>query len=118
MLLEETSTILTSFSEITLTTRLLHLQQHKFHLLKRGKYPASLSGPLYPEWIPVFSEKMLSELIKRHAVNDVFFSYSDVSYNDLMELALITMAEGALFHLLGPEDTMIASEKPVIAVVA
>ena len=35
-----------------------------------------------------------------------------------MELALVAMAAGASFHLLGPDDTMISSKKPVIAVAA
>ncbi len=86
--------------------------------IEKRKYPSSLSGSLYPEGIPIFNEKMLPNLIKKYSINDVFFSYSDVSYSELMSLASIAMAEGASFHLLGPEDTMIISKKPVIALVA
>jgi len=81
-------------------------------------YPASLAGKLYPVGIPIYPEEKLEELMVSEKVTDVFFSYSDVSNQYVMNLASVAQAKGASFHLLGPADTMIRSRKPVIAVVA
>lgn len=82
------------------------------------KYPAELAGGLYPDGIPIYAEEELTELIKMHEIDDCVFSYSDVSYQKVMNMSAIVNAAGANFKLLGPEDTMIRSHKPVIAVVA
>ena len=82
------------------------------------KYPAELAGKLYPDGIPIFAEEDLPELIKKYNVDDCVFSYSDVKYSKVMAMSAIVNAAGANFHLLGPNDTMIKSKKPVIAVVA
>ncbi len=82
------------------------------------KYPAELAGRLYSEGIPIFAEEKLTQLIKTHEIDDCVFSYSDVSYQKVMNMSAIVNAAGANFKLLGPEDTMIRSYKPVIAVVA
>ncbi|MFQ6007881.1 MAG: GTPase, partial [Candidatus Zixiibacteriota bacterium] len=42
-------------------------------------YPPALAGKLYPEGIPIYDESRLIELIKKHSVDEVIFSYSDVS---------------------------------------
>jgi predicted GTPase len=81
-------------------------------------YPPSLAGPLYPEGIPVFPEEKLVDLIESKKVSDVFFSYSDVSDEYVMDIASVVQSKGASFHLLGPTDTMLRSNKPVVAVVA
>jgi len=81
-------------------------------------YPPELAGPNYPDGIPIYSEDRLPELIRELSVTDVFFSYSDVSYQYVMEKSAIVNAAGASFHLLGPEDTMLRSKLPVVAVVA
>ncbi len=82
------------------------------------KYPAELAGDLYPEGIPILAEEELGNLIKEHNIDDCVFSYSDVPYNRVMNISALVNAAGANFMLLGPDDTMIKSEKPVIAVVA
>ncbi len=82
------------------------------------KYPAELAGDLYPEGIPIYAEEDLPELIKKHNINNCIFSYSDVPYNRVMNMSAIVNAAGANFVLLGPDSTMIKSNKPVIAVVA
>ncbi|MDE5418308.1 cyclic 2,3-diphosphoglycerate synthase [Labilibaculum sp. DW002] len=82
------------------------------------KYPAELAGGLYPDGISIYAEEELTELIKMHEIDDCVFSYSDVSYQKVMNMSAIVNAAGANFKLLGPEDTMIRSHKPVIAVVA
>ena len=80
------------------------------------KYPTELAGKLYPEGIPIYEESDLAKLIKKLKVNDCVFSYSDVTYNKVMEVSAIVNAAGANFVLLGPDDTMIKSTKPLIAV--
>ncbi len=82
------------------------------------KYPAELAGKLYPKGIPIVAEEDLVKLIKEKNVQDCVFSYSDVPYNRVMNLSSIVNAAGANFMLLGPNETMIKSKKPVIAVVA
>ncbi|MEN8249616.1 MAG: cyclic 2,3-diphosphoglycerate synthase [Bacteroidota bacterium] len=82
------------------------------------KYPAELAGDLYPDGIPIYSEDNLEQLIADHNVNDCVFSYSDLSYNKVMNISARVNATGANFVLLGPGDTMIKSNKPVISVVA
>lgn len=82
------------------------------------KYPAELAGDLYPDGIPIYSEDNLEQLIADHDVNDCVFSYSDLSYNKVMNISARVNATGANFVLLGPGDTMIKSNKPVISVVA
>ena len=81
-------------------------------------YPASLAGRLYPKGIPIRPEDELADIILSEKVTDVYFSYSDVSNQYVMDKASIAQAKGASFHLLGPADTMIRSRKPVVAVVA
>src|SRR5690348_18014286 len=63
-------------------------------------YPASLAGPRYPAGIPVRPEEELSELIARHAVDDVVLAYSDLSHADVMHKASIVLAAGADFRLM------------------
>ncbi|MGQ9780702.1 MAG: cyclic 2,3-diphosphoglycerate synthase [Nitrososphaeria archaeon] len=86
--------------------------------ISNRRYPPNASGRRYPKGIPIYDEQRLEELIRDNHVNDVYFSYSDVSHEQVMHLASRTMAAGASFHLLGPRDTMIKSKKTVIAVVA
>jgi predicted GTPase len=82
------------------------------------RYPASLAGKLYPEGIPIHPEKELGALIRTHGVTKVYFSYSDVSHETVMHKASEVQAAGASFVLLGPQDTMIKSTKPVVSVCA
>ncbi len=80
------------------------------------KYPAELAGDLYPDGIPIYAEEDLTRLIKEHDVADCIFSYSDIPYQKVMSMSALVNAAGANFVLLGPDDTMIKSTKPVIAV--
>ncbi len=81
-------------------------------------YPPGLAGALYPEGVPIYPERDMAELIRKHRIDLVAFSYSDVSYRHVMHKAAIAMAEGADFILLGATYTMLKSNKPVIAVCA
>jgi predicted GTPase len=86
--------------------------------IEKRTYPPELAGNMYLNGIPIFSEEKLTELISQLDVDEVFFSYSDVSYENLMHLASKAMAAGASFSLLGPHDTQLKSNKPVIAILA
>lgn len=82
-------------------------------------YPASLAGPArYPNGIPIFGEDKLAELVPQYQVDEVFFSYSDVSYQNIMHTASKVIAAGASFVLLGLRDTQLKSKKPVVSVLA
>ena len=81
-------------------------------------YPASIAGELYPEGIPIYPEEELSTLIKKHNVDQVIFAYRDVSHETVMHKASQVLACGADFRLMGPDNTMIKSKAPVIAVTA
>jgi len=81
------------------------------------KYPPELSGPLYPEGIPIYPEDDLEKLVKQHGVHEVVFAYSDVPYDYAMHRAARANAAGADFKLMG-HGTMLKSTKPVIAVCA
>lgn len=81
-------------------------------------YPPELAGELYPNGIPIYPEKELSELIKKYDVDEVVMAYSDLPYHYVMNRSAIVNAAGADFKLMGPKSTMLKSSKPVIAVCA
>jgi len=86
--------------------------------IEKRTYPAELAGPLYPGGIPIYSEDRLGALIGELAIDEVVFSYSDISYTSLMQKASLVLAAGAAFTLPDPTRTMLASKKPVISVCA
>ena len=81
-------------------------------------YPASLAGERYPDGIPIHDESMLTQLIREQEIDDVIFSYSDVSHTSVMHKASQALAAGANFVLLGGRATMLTSTVPVVAVCA
>lgn len=82
------------------------------------RYPPSLAGKGYPKGIPIYPEEEMEKLIRQEGVDEVVFSYSDVSYAHVMHLASRAVAAGASFVLPGPGDTCIKSRKPVFAICA
>ena len=82
------------------------------------RYPAALAGPLYPDGIPIYPERDLTRLIRERQVERVVFAYSDVTHETVMHKASEALAAGADFWLLGPDATMLRSQKPVVAVCA
>ncbi len=82
------------------------------------RYPPELAGRLYPDGIPIFEEKDLEKLIADNEIDGVVFSYSDISYQNLMHLASRALAAGADFYLLGTEHTQLESHVPVISICA
>ena len=81
-------------------------------------YPPSLAGERYPNGIPIHDESELAQLIRDERVDDVVFSYSDVSHQYVMHRASEVLAAGANFELLGPGETMLKATVPVVAVCA
>ena len=65
-------------------------------------YPAELAGASYPDGIQIHDESELVRLIRELEVDDVVFSYSDVSHEYVMHKASEVLAAGANFVLLGP----------------
>lgn len=82
------------------------------------KYPAVLSGKLYPKGIPIYEESELQDLIEREKIEEVIFAYSDISHEEVMHRASLVLAKGADFKLLGPHATMLKSKRPVVSVTA
>jgi len=82
------------------------------------RYPASLAGNRYPNGIQIHDESELTRLIRELEVDDVVFSYSDVSHEYVMHKGSEALAAGANFVLLGPNDTMLKATVPVVSVCA
>jgi len=82
------------------------------------KYPAELAGELYPEGISIVEECEMTSLIKKHNVDFVVFSYSDVKYEHVMHLAAEAQAAGASYWIMGPKHTEVKSTKPVVSICA
>ena len=82
------------------------------------RYPAELAGSLYPEGIPIYPESELRELIKKLAVDQVVFAYSDVPHEYVMHKAALVNEAGADFRIMGLKNTQIESTKPVVSVTA
>ncbi len=81
-------------------------------------YPPSLAGARYPTGIPIVPEHDLAEIVRRNNVDEIVFAYSDLSHEDVMHRASISLAAGADFTLLGPRSTMLQCPRPVVAVCA
>ena len=84
--------------------------------INERKYPPGLSGEMYPEGIPIHAEEDLEALIQKFKVDVCVFSYSDIPYQRVMNIGARVNAAGANFLLLGHHETMLKSNKPVIAV--
>jgi len=81
-------------------------------------YPAEVAGRLYPDGVPIRAEEELESILRGQDVDEVVFSYSDVSHEYVMHLASRVTAWGADFRLCSAPATMLESSKPVIAVTA
>jgi len=81
-------------------------------------YPPALAGELYPDGIPIVAEDELEAVIAQHDVEEVVFSYSDVTHEHVMHVGSRALAAGASYRLLSPRETMLTSSKPVVAVCA
>jgi predicted GTPase len=82
------------------------------------RYPTELAGELYPEGIPIHPEEELEQLIREERIDEVVFSYSDVTHEHVMHVASRALAAGAGFRLLSPSESELVSTKPVVSVCA
>jgi len=81
-------------------------------------YPPEVAGPRYPKGIPIYTEEELPRLLSEFLVDQVIFSYSDVSHEEVMDKASWVLSKGQDFVFLGPTETMLKSRVPVISVCA
>lgn len=81
-------------------------------------YPVDLAGSLYPEGIPIHPEDLLEDLVRDLSVDEVVFSYSDVSHNAVMHVGSRALAAGADYTLLGLRSTALEPQVPCVAVCA
>ena len=81
-------------------------------------YPPELAGELYPKGIPIRAEEELSDLIRKHGVQQVIFAYSDIPHEVVMHKASLVNSLGPDFRLMGPKYTQVKSTKPVVSVCA
>lgn len=79
-------------------------------------YPPLLAGALYPDGIPIVPEAELDRIVRDEVIDLVVLAYSDLAHEDVMHKASIALAAGASFELLGPRETMLRSDLPVISV--
>jgi predicted GTPase len=82
------------------------------------RYPPELSGPLYPEGIPILPEDDLRRIVEDGGIDLVVLSYSDLTNAELGDRVNRVIASGASFMVLGPKDTMLIPSRPTIAVTA
>ncbi len=81
-------------------------------------YPAVLAGSLYPDGIPIRPEEELEQIVREQKIEEVWFSYSDVSHQYVMDKAAHVIAWGAHFGVCSVTRTMVESTKPVVAITA
>lgn len=86
--------------------------------IDQRRYPPELAGKLYPDGIEIVPEACAWDLVREAGIDEVVLAYSDLSHEDVMHKASRAVARGASFRLLGAEETMLRSTKPVIAVCA
>ena len=82
------------------------------------KFPVELAGHLYPNGIPMVSEDLLEDFIKKYEVDEVVFAYSDVSHEEVMHKASRVLSAGANYRLISGKFTQIKANKPLVAICA
>ena len=82
------------------------------------KYPSELAGPLYPDGIPIFPEEELPAILRKFPVEQVILAYSDLPYDYVMHTVSWILSLGADFRIIGPNNSMLKSNLPLIAVLA
>jgi predicted GTPase len=83
--------------------------------IEKRSFPAKLAKG---KSIPIWPEKDLVKIIKKHKIDEVVFSYSDISYAFLAKVKKKVENAGAHFVLLDPFITMLKSKKKLIAITA
>ncbi|WP_455142010.1 cyclic 2,3-diphosphoglycerate synthase [Candidatus Hodarchaeum mangrovi] len=82
------------------------------------KYPPELAGSLYPEGIPILPEEELPEILRKFSVEQVILAYSDLPYDYVMHTVSWILSLGSDFRIIGPNNSMLKSNLPLIAVLA
>lgn len=82
------------------------------------RYPAALSGPRYPEGIPIYPEDDLDALLERNPVDEVVFAYSDINLDYIEKWRERVEAHDVSFSTFDVDASMLASTMPVIAITA
>lgn len=82
------------------------------------RYPPSLAGRHYPDGIPIVPETLLDKLVKEERVDEVILAYSDLTYEELGRKISMALATGATFRIVGPQEAMLRSYKPVLGITA
>ncbi len=82
------------------------------------RFPAALAGSRYPEGIPIEAEDRLEAIIREMKVDECVFAYSDVPHEYVMHMASRVHAAGPSFRLMGPDETMLKSNKPLVSICA
>ena len=77
-------------------------------------YPLELAGKLCPKGIPIHPEDRLADLIRKHHVDLIAFSYSDVPHVEVMHKASVAMAGGADFFLIGVPTPCSSLKNPLL----
>jgi len=82
------------------------------------RYPPELAGLLYPDGVPIEPEEELEHIIAQQSVQQCVMAYSDVSCQQVLDLASRANVSGASFLLAAPAASMLKSACPVVAVCA
>ena len=82
------------------------------------KFPSELAGKLYPNGIPMVSEDLLEDFIKKYEIDEVVFAYSDVSHEEVMHKASRALSAGANYRFISGKFTQIKANKPLVAICA
>jgi len=86
--------------------------------IENRRYPPHFAGGLYPDGIPIHPETDIIPLIKKHKVDLVSFSYSDISHMEVMHKGSMVNAAGADFVMISAPYTMLKSNRKIISVCA
>jgi predicted GTPase len=81
-------------------------------------YPPVLSGPRYPDGIPILPESDLENIIRERGVEEAIFAYSDVPQSHVADMAHRCEALGVSLRPFDPARTMLQGIKPCVAVCA
>ncbi len=86
--------------------------------IENRRYPPVLSGPLYPEGIPIRPEGELDAMLREGGAEEAVFAYSDVSLAYVERLRARVEATGARFATFDPTSTQLPVAHPCVAVTA
>jgi len=82
------------------------------------RYPPELSGPHYPEGIPIEPKERLDGLVKENGVDAIVLAYSDLLPQQFLDEVSRALSLGPDFMLLGSANTTLRSKRSVISICA